>query len=257
MDTKENQQIQSIDRALNILEVLATQRDGLGITAIAKRTGLSKSTVHRILISLALRGYVEHETTSSNYRLGLKYIEIASYYINSLELQTEARPFLWDLTSELGLTAHLGILDAHEVVYVEKLDVFPGVRLYSQIGYRVPAYCSSLGKCLLSGLSSDDLEAAMTHCSFERFTDKTITNLRDLKKNLRLVRERGWALDDEEHDIGHRCIGAPIFDYRGDVVAAVSASGPITVLSDDRINQVVDKVRNSAMKISQRMGYVP
>ncbi len=257
MESKNDNTINSICRALDILEVLATQKDGLGITAIARKAGLCKSTAHRIAATLAERGYVEQVATQGNYRLGLKYIEIASYYINSLELQTESRPFLWELTSQLGLTVHLGILDAHEVVYVEKLDVFPAVRLYSQIGYRVPAYCSSLGKCLLSGLSSDDLEAVMANCPFERFTQSTITDLRELKKHLRQVRAQGWALDNEEHDVGYRCVGAPIFDYRGDVIAAVSASGPTVNLNDERIPLVADKVRASALQISKRLGYVP
>lgn len=255
-EEKKDNAIQSVYRALDILEVLATQKDGIGITALAQKSGLSKSTVHRIAATLAERGYVEH-SPSGNYRLGLKYIEIASFYINSLELQTEARPYLWELTSQLGLTAHLGVLDAHEVVYVEKLDVFPHVRLYSQIGYRVPAYCSSLGKCLLSGLSSDELDVAMANCVYEKFTDRTITNLRDLKKHLRQVRSQGWAMDDEEKDTGNRCVGAPIFDYRGDVVAAVSASGPIANLNNDRLPAVIEKVRSSAMQISKRLGYVP
>ena len=256
MDSTSNA-IHSIGRALDILEVLAAHKDGLGITAIAKMTELSKSTAHRIAATLAERGYVEHDAVSGSYRLGLKYIEIASFYINSLELQTEARPFLYELTSQLGLTAHLGILDAHEVVYVEKLDVFPGIRLYSQIGLRVPAYCSSLGKCLLSGLSSDGLETVMANCTYEQFTERTITDLQDLKTHLRQVRAQGWAMDDEEHDIGHRCVGAPIFDYRGDVIAAVSASGPKATLTDERLPVVVETVRSSALRISQRLGYVP
>lgn len=256
MANKSDEAIQSVERALDILEVLATQKDGIGITAIARSTGLSKSTVHRFTTTLAERGYVEHDP-GGNYKLGLKYIEIASFYINRLELQTEARPYLWEITSELGLTAHLGVLDAFEVVYVEKLDVFPSVRLYSQIGYRVPAYCSSLGKCLLSGLSSDQLEVVLANCPFERFTDRTITSLSELKRHLRQIRAQGWAMDDEEHDVGHRCVGAPIFDYRGDVIAAVSASGPKTILKDERLPVVIQKVRDSGLKISQRLGYIP
>lgn len=256
MIDKNDDSIKSIERALDILEVLATKKDGLGITAIARATGLSKSTVHRITATLAERGYVEHES-AGNYRLGLKYIEIASFYINRLELQTESRPYLWEITTQLGLTAHLGILDAYEVIYVEKLDVFPSIRLYSQIGYRVPAYCSSLGKCLLSGLSSEQLETVMANCFFERFTEHTITSLFELKKQLRQIRTQGWAMDDEEHDKGHRCIGSPIYDYRGDVIAAVSASGPVTVLNNERIPVVIQKVHDSALHISQRLGYVP
>ena len=256
MENHTGSSIQSINRALDILEELATNKDGLGITALAKTTGLSKSTAHRIAATLVERGYVEHEAVSGGYRLGLKYIEIASYYINSLELQTEARPYLRELTSELGLTAHLGILDAHEVVYVEKLDVFPGIRLYSQIGFRVPAYCSSLGKCLLSGLSGDELEALMANCAYERFTERTITGLTELKTQLRQVRAQGWAIDDEEFSVGHRCVGAPIFDYRGDAIAAVSASGSRSALDDERLPVVIAKVQASARSISQRLGYV-
>jgi len=257
MDRKDEGCIQSISRALDLLEILATEREGLGITALAKRTGLSKSTTHRITASLVERGYVEQVAAAGVYRLGLKYIEVASFYINSLELQTEARPLLRELTTQLGLTTHLGILDAHEVIYVEKLDVFPNIRLYSQIGFRVPAYCSSLGKCLLSGLSSADLEAVMSRCPFERFTAKTITSLGELRRQLRQVRSQGWAIDDEEHDVGHRCVGAPIFDYRGEVIAAISASGPVASLSAERIPSVVGQIRSAGMQISQRLGYVP
>ena len=254
MDNRDS--IQSINRALDLLESLATHKDGLGITALAKMAGLSKSTAHRIAGTLVERGYIEHEAASGAYRLGLKYIEIASYYINSLELQTEARPYLRELTSELGLTAHLGILDGHEVVYVEKLDLLPGLRLYSQIGFRVPAYCSSLGKCLLSGLSGDELAAVMANCDYQRYTRRTIANLGELKAQLRQVRAQVWAIDDEEYNVGHRCVGAPIFDYRGDVIAAVSASGPTASLDEQRLPQVIDRVRESARKISQRLGYV-
>ncbi len=97
----------------------------------------------------------------------------------------------------------------------------------------------------------------MANCPFERFTQSTITDLRELKKHLRQVRAQGWALDNEEHDVGYRCVGAPIFDYRGDVIAAVSASGPTVNLNDERIPLVADKVRASALQISKRLGYVP
>jgi len=257
MGNKTGNSMQLIERALDILEALATDRNGLGITAIAKRTGLCKSTVHRITAALNERGYVEHNTAVGNYRLGLKFIEVASFFINSLELQTEARPFLREIPSQLGLTAHLGVLDAHEVVYVEKLDIFSGTRLYYQIGFRVPAYCSSLGKCLLSGLSGDELQAVMANCPFERFTDKTITDLKELKKHLLQVRIQGWSLDDEEYDVGYRCVGAPIFDYRGDIIAAISASGPTVNLNDERIPSVVETIKAAANQISQRLGYIP
>ena len=253
---RKDNSVQSLNRALDMLEALGTHKDGLGITALARATGLSKSTAHRLAATLVERGFVEQTLQGGGYRLGLKYIEIASYYINTLELQTEARPYLREITADLGLTAHLGILDGHEVVYVEKLDILPGIRLYSQIGLRVPSYCSSLGKCLLSGLSGEELQILMGGCAFERYTERTLPGLEALRQELRKVRAQVWAIDDEEYEPGHRCVGAPIFDYRGDVVAAVSASGPVTLLDDALLPRVVEKVKAAARKISQRLGYV-
>ncbi|MEG1801077.1 MAG: IclR family transcriptional regulator [Oscillospiraceae bacterium] len=247
--------IQSVERALDIIEVLSTESSGLGITEISSRVGLAKSTVHRFMTTLTERGYAA-QCSDGKYKLGLKLIESVSCYINSLELQTEARPYLAAITSRLGLTAHLGILDGDQVVYIEKMDVFAGVKLYSQIGLRTNAYCSSLGKCLLSKYPVDKLDDIMVHCSFEKFTENTIGSLDELKAALVQVRKDGWAMDNEEYEMGHRCIGAPIFDYRGDIIAAVSASGNVAILPESKINQVASFVKEIASSISKDMGYV-
>ena len=248
--------VQSVDRVLDIIEVLSTEQDGLGVTTIANKVGLHKSTAHRLLTTLANRGYVA-KTTEGNYKIGLKLIEAVSCYINSLELQTEARPYLMQLTGELGLTSHLGILDRDMVVYIEKMDVISSIRMYSQIGLRMHAYCSSLGKCLLSNYSKEDLDSTMKDCSFIRFTKNTIGTIEDLHKEITKVRKQGWAMDNEEYEIGHRCIGAPIYDYKGDIIAAISASGPKNLIKDDRIQEVANIVKKAAMELSRSMGYIP
>ncbi|MEG0091258.1 MAG: helix-turn-helix domain-containing protein, partial [Oscillospiraceae bacterium] len=120
---EDNKSIQSVERALDIIEVLATESSGLGITEISSRVGLAKSTVHRFMTTLTKRGYAA-QCNDGKYKLGLKLIESVSCYINSLELQTEARPYLAAITSKLGLTAHLGILESDQVIYIEKMDVF-------------------------------------------------------------------------------------------------------------------------------------
>lgn len=246
--------VQSIDRALDIIEVLADCQDGLGVTEIANRVGLHKSTAHRIISTLASRGYI-NKTEKGTYRLGLKLIEAVSCYINSLELQTEARPYVAQITSKLGLTSHLGVLDGDQVVYIEKMDVFSNVRMYSQIGVRVPSYSCSLGKCLLSNYSASEVRKIMSNCTFVKFTDKTISSIDQLISDLELVRSRGWAIDDEESEWNHRCIGAPIYDYRGDIIAAISASGPTNLLTDERIEPVADYLRKQALEISRSMGF--
>jgi Transcriptional regulator len=256
MDGKTDNSVQSVDRILDIIEVLSTEHEGIGVTAIANRVGLHKSTAHRLLSTLTNRGYLAR-TADGNYKIGLKLIEAVSCYINSLELQTEARPYLVQITGELGLTSHLGILDKDKVVYIEKMDVVSSVRMYSQIGLRMHAYCSSLGKCLLSNYSKDELDGIMKDCSFIRFTHNTIGSMAELHKEMAKVRRLGWAMDDEEYEIGHRCIGAPIYDYKGDIIAAISASGPKNLLSDERIQPVSEYVKESAMELSRSMGYIP
>ena len=256
MEERTDSSVQSVDRVLDIIEVLSTEHDGIGVTAIANRVGLHKSTAHRLLSTLAARGYVA-KTAEGSYKIGLKLIEAVSCYINSLELQTEARPYLVQMTGELGLTSHLGILDKDQVVYIEKMDVVSSVKMYSQIGLRMHAYCSSLGKCLLSNYSREELNGIMKDCSFIRFTKNTISSIEALHKEMTKVRKLGWAMDNEEFEIGHRCIGAPIYDYKGDIIAAVSASGPTNLLRNERIETVAGKVKEVAMELSRSMGYVP
>ena len=256
MSDKADNSVQSVDRVLDIIEVLSTEHEGIGVTAIANRVSLHKSTTHRLLTTLTNRGYVA-KSADGNYKIGLKLIEAVSCYINSLELQTEARPYLVDITGELGLTSHLGVLDKDMVVYIEKMDVVSSVRMYSQIGLRMHAYCSSLGKCLLSNYSKEELDGIMKDCSFIRFTKNTIGSIGELHKEVAKVRKQGWAMDNEEYEIGHRCIGAPIYDYKGDIIAAISASGPKNLLKDDRIESVAAYVKKAATELSRSMGYVP
>lgn len=246
--------IQVLHRALDIIEVLAQAEEGVALSEIARQTDMSKSTVHRILATLKERGYAE-QNTLGNYAIGAKLIETVSYHINALDLQTESRPYLAELRKELDLTTHLGILDGPYIVYVERLSLFPGTRLYTQVGYRSPAYCSSMGKCLLSCLSGDRLNEILDQCSFEPFTKNTYHSPKEFRLLLHRVRQQGWAIDNEEYKLGHRCIGAPIFDYHGDAVAAISASGTITEIPEDKIEWVKTHVIATARQISQRMGY--
>ena len=249
------EQVQVINRVFDILEFMSLTQGQHGPTEIAAAVGLSKSTVHRLLSSMHQRGYVEKDDVNGTYRIGIKLVEMVSSHINSLELQTEARPILNTLHANLGLIVHLGILDRHEVVYVEKMDIQPDLRRYAQIGLRVPAQCSSLGKCLLSCLSGEEMQFALARCRFERYTDNTITSLEALQKHLREVRQQGWAIDDEEYLVGHRCIGAPVYDYRGETIAAVSASGPKSLLTNERIGEVVSEVKGAASRISRQLCY--
>ncbi len=248
--------VQVINRVLDIIEQLSQSSVPMGPTGIAKATGINKSTVHRLLATLHERSYVEKNEKSGTYFIGPMLIELVSCYIGNLELQTEARPYLSALSMDLNLTAHLGILDGNDVIYIEKLVWFQPNKLYSQIGYRVPAYCSSLGKCLLACLSGEELEKTLSACKFEKHTENTITSLEMFKKQLRQVRDQGWAIDNQEYIVGHSCVGAPIYDYRGDIIAAISASGASAVITPEYLPVVVQEVKSTASQISKRMGYL-
>ena len=248
--------VQSIERALDIIEAVAANKNSSVLTEIAEKVGLHKSTAYRIISTLLKRGYLK-KNADGTYKIGLKLIEAVSYYIDSLELQTEVRPYIAQITAKFGLTSHLGILESDKVVYIEKMDIFSNIKLYSQIGLRMHAYCSSLGKCLLANFSNTQLRSIMGKTEFTRFTPNTITTIEALQKEIDSVRQRGWAIDDEEFEIGHRCIGAPVYDYRGDIIAAISASGSTTILTNERIPEIVEYLKQTAAEISQNMGYVP
>lgn len=246
--------VRVIDRTFDIIELLAQATGPLPLAEIVKQSSISKTTAFRLLQTMCSRHYVERDE-ESRYYIGPKLVEAVSMHINGLELQTESRPILAAMRRRLNLTVHLGILDGANVVYLEKMDIYPTVRLYTQVGYRSPAYCSSMGKCIMACLSSEELEKAIFGCRFEAHTPHTITTFADFKRHLKRVREQGWAMDDQEYVLEHRCVGAPVFDYRGDAIAAVSASGSLAELRDERLPEVVADVKASARELSQRMGY--
>lgn len=254
---REPESIQVLDRAFRVLEALAAAPRGLPVRDIAEQTSLSISTTHRILATLSDNGYVSKNPETGHYEIGYGLIEMVSRRINSLELFTEARPYLGTLSQSLSLTAHLGVLRGGNVLYVERLDMLPTVQLFSQVGLQVPAYCSSLGKCLLSGLPSSEVDRALANSAFVHHTPNTITDIDALKAHLKEVRARGWAMDDEEQELGFRCVGAPIVDYRGEIIAAVSASGSTEVLTEERIPRIAEDVKAAARGISRRLGGDP
>ncbi len=243
--------VQVLDRALDLIELLSLESSGLGVTELGARLSLHKSTVHRLLSALAERGYIEKD--DGRYRLGLKFVELASLRLNQLELKTEASPTLRRLASRLDRVAHLAILDGIEAVYIEKLEPQASLRMYSQIGRRIPVHCTALGKSLLSGLSETELNTLTARITFERFTQATLTTPELLKEDVVRTRQRGWSLDDEEYERGIRCVAVPVRDYTRRVVAAISVSGPARV--EDRMEEVAYQVQDAAFEISRRMGY--
>jgi len=249
--------VQSVERTFDILEVLSHEKDGLGLTDIGKKVGLHKSTVFRLLSSLAGKGYIEKNPKTANYRLSLKFIELCSTFLNNLELKTEALPFLKKLASLTTQAVYFAILDDWEAIYIEKVDTFESIRKYDIIGKRAPSYCTALGKALLTGLNEDEIRKRFQGIPLTAFTSNTITGLERLIQEVDLIRARGWSEDNEEYEQGIRCISAPIYDYRNCVIAAVSSSGPKNIISKARKKAIVQYVVEAARDISKSMGYFP
>lgn len=247
--------VQVIDRALDIIEILSIEREGLGVTEIGNRLSLHKSTVYRILSALAERGYIAKDQKTNNYKIGLKLVEVSSVYLNNVELKTEARPHLNELTKKFGQTSHIAILDGFDAVYIDKLDTQSSIRLYSQIGKRVPLHVSGLGKVLISDMNRPELEVYLKDYEFNPYTDNTIISKDEFFSTIEKVKKQGWALDDEEHEAGIRCIAAPVKDYRGKTVAAISISGPSNIIAPELDVETSSTVMAAAREISKRLGY--
>ncbi|MFI3164457.1 MAG: IclR family transcriptional regulator [Bacillota bacterium] len=244
-----------IDKVFEMLEVVASSQKPMSLADIVTKTEVNKTTAHRLLQSLVSKGYVS-KNLEGKYVLGTKYIQLASYYINSLELQTEANPYLSVLYSQVNLTVVLGVLKDSRLVYVTKLDKYPTQKSFEKVGYIAPIYCSSIGKILLSALSGGELEEVLEDIQFEKFTENTITSERELKEHLKEVRKKCWGMDNEESAIDHRCIAVPIYDYTGSVVASVGVSGTKEQLPDEKLQTIIREVFLTANQISARMGYI-
>jgi len=247
--------VQALDRALDILEALAAHRQPMRLVELSHQLGLHKSTVHRLVSSLARRRYVERDPETGRYRLGLKVFELGSRLFNSMELRQEARPLLQELVNQTLETAHLGILDEGQVVYIEKVESPQTVRMYSELGKRAPAHCTAMGKVLLAHLPEEELDRIIAMRGLTRYTSNTIVEVDQLKDHLRRVAAQGYAVDDTEHEEAIRCVAAPVRNYRGEVVAALSVSGPAVRLTRERIEEVAQMVRATAMRISRRLGF--
>lgn len=256
-EQKNSASVQSIDRAFRILETLAEHPQGLALAELVELLHLNKTTIHRILQTLVEWGYVAKNEKRKCYRLGMKTVALSSAYLGGLELKTEALPFLEQLQKKTGLFVHLGVLDGKDVVYLEKLGPLTRLRMYSQIGRRTTLYSTSLGKAMFAWLDEGAQEALLIEMELLPLTGKTITDAERFRCDISATRERGYALDDEENEVGMRCVGAPVFDYTGRVIAAISISGHTTTFLPEKIGEYGGYAVDCANAVSAQMGYQP
>ncbi|SMB97223.1 transcriptional regulator, IclR family [Thermanaeromonas toyohensis ToBE] len=242
-------------KTLEVLEILASAREGLGVTEISRTLNLSKSTVHRILTALSHKQYVWKDEVTRRYKLGFKLLLLSSQVLDSLELRQIARAELVDLANKSRETVHLVWLDGDEGVYIEKIDTPETIGLLSRIGKRAPLYSTAVGKAMLAFMSEERLNSYFRRVPLVPLTPHTIVDEGKLREYLFRVREQGFALDCEENREGVICVAAPIFQADGKVIAAVSISGPSFRFSVERAKELAPVVKEAAKRISRKLGF--
>ena len=248
--------IQAVSHALDLLEQFHGETDELGVTELSKRLKLHKNNVFRLLATLESRGYIEQNRVTENYRLGLKTLELGQTFIRQMGLLRQSKPVLNDLVSECNETSYVAVLKDYNIIYLDAVETDMTVRVVPRVGSRLPAYCTAAGKIQLAHMNDEELENYFHARELKSFTDKTITDREVLKKQLKLVVENGYAIDDEELDIGVKCVSAPIRDYTRRIIGAVSISGPSMRFSPERMKkELIPLALRASEEISAKLGF--
>ena len=243
----------ALTKGFAILELIA-QQPGLSFSAIRSSLGLPNSSCHHLVTTLCQLGALQIQA-DRGYVLGLRLFELGAMAANQRQLHDLALPTLRRLAQDIQLTCHLGVMEGAEAVYLLKVEGSREIRVNTWVGKRLSLHSSSLGKVLLAGLPEDELQSILAQVTWEAKTPRSIVDPVEFCRQLRVVRERGWALDDEEDLANIRCVAAPVRDMRGHVVAAISAVGTVLDITPERIDELAATLCATAREISQHLGH--
>jgi len=246
-------QLQSLDRAISVLEMLGLSDRPLSLAEVCQQMHLHKSTAHRSLMVLERNALIER-TPENRFRLGLKLYELGNRAVEQIDLRTHVHPYFVRLASDLGETVHLSVLRKTSIVYLDKAGTNGKVCTNSRTGSTNPVYCTSMGKAMLAFQPLETIERIISKTRFVRFTPKTLCSREALLLALDKIRHRGYAIDDEEHELGVRCVGAPIFNPNGQAVAALSVSGPVSHITPQSVSSIADHLLRCCRDISASLG---
>lgn len=246
--------VQSVDRALEIIDILEDEPQGLGVTPLSKKMGVSKSTIYRLLSSLLIKEYVRQNEETQKYHLGLRLMQLGQTVTNQIDIRQVAAPVMERLVQDTGETVHLVVQEGYEIVYIDKIENQATIRMFSNIGKRAPMHCTGVGKAILSNLEDEEIENIIKENGLEKFTNNTITDPHKLKEHLKEIQMLGYSIDDEEHEIGIKCAASPIFNFKGEVIAGISVAGPIMRINDNKIQHMAKEVLKASKEISESLG---
>jgi len=248
--------IQSVDRALDVLEILAA-KGNLTLSDIAHDLGQSPATIYRVLSTLEARNIVETEQAKQVWNVGPAAFRIGYSFLRRSSVVERSRPVMRDLMDQTGETANLGIEKADMVIFVSQVETHETIRAFFPPGTQSPMHASGIGKALLAFYSTERVTQLFKNSSLEQFTDNTITDPEKLQEEIKKVRELGFAFDDEEKNLGMRCIAAPILNFFGEAVAGISVSGPTQRMTLDRVEIISKIVKQAATTLSYNQGLPP
>jgi len=246
----------SVVRAFAIIEYLAEHEDWVSLRTMARDLSLVPATAYRFLTSLKELGYVQQHPEDARYQLTLKFAWVASRALERTQLRRTAHPHMEQLTAVTNETTHLAVIEGSQIVYIDKVDNFQAMKMRSRIGTRGYLHSTAVGKSMLAHLPQKDRDDILNGLQFPSLTKNTITDPSLFHSQLEEVYKRGYAIDDEENEVGIRCIGVPLFDHAGKLAGAVSISGWTITMTPERLPQLATILQDTCRTISNELGYV-
>jgi len=250
---RNGQVVRVVDKALTTLQVLSQADRDMDLAGLAEETGLPKSTLVRLLHTMKLHNIVQQDSNTRRYRLGWALIHLGKAAEHQFDLKRIVRPYLEQLSNETSETASFAALEGTRAVYLAQVLTNSIIRGVPPIGAELPLHCTAVGKVLLTLFSDEQVEKLVAEHGLPRLTEKTIDNTEQLRREVALVAERGYALDDEEAERGGRCVAAPILDDGGQVIAALSITGPTSRIRMDRVDEYAKIVKRVASRVTEAL----
>lgn len=255
--SKNRERVTSVERALSILELLASKHQGLSTSAISRSAHVPKSSTSYLLRTLVARGYVRRDPETGQHTLGIRVLSLGGQAMQGMALREVAIPHLRGIVERTRLGAHLAILDHGDAVYIERIESPGFIKMDIWVGRRVAPQVTAIGKALICQLERQEVQEIAARHRISPASSKTIMNMPRLLEELGAIRQRGYAIDDEEHAVGVRCVAAPVFAASGEVIAAIGISGTVSQLNDDYLPSVGNIIRTAALKFSGQLGSRP
>ncbi|MEW9613270.1 IclR family transcriptional regulator [Shinella sp. S4-D37] len=253
--TKAEGGVQSLHRAMSILQTVARVGHGIGLGDLAKEVDLHTSTTFHLAKTLTVLGLLRQEPETKRYRVGPQLFSLATGALDEIELLSIAQPYIARLAEQTGESSHLAVRMGFEVVIINKIDGAASIRMTERVGTPRPPHATAIGKVILGGLSATSLREFMATAPFSAVTSKTITDADALAREIEAVRNNGIAFDDGEYDIDARCLAAPVYDFRNRLVAAIGVTSPVWRMGLQRVSETSEIVKTLAAELSEQLGY--